>query len=72
MGESGHEIAKRFSDERFIVVESLEEAVNTAKEEAEKLASAIVLMSPSAASFDMFKNVYDRGDKYQSLIKSIS
>ena len=72
MGESGHEIAKRYSDERFIVVESLEEAVNTAKEEAEKLASAIVLMSPSAASFDMFKNVYDRGDKYQSLIKSIS
>ena len=52
MGESGHEIFSRWQDDRFILVESLEEAVNTAKSEAEKLASAIVLMSPSAASFD--------------------
>ena len=72
MGESGHEIFSRWQDDRFILVESLEEAVNTAKSEAEKLASAIVLMSPSAASFDMFENVYDRGAKYQALIKSLS
>lgn len=72
MGESGHELAKRYDDDRFIIVESLEDAVNTAKKEAEKLASAIVLMSPSAASFDMFENVYDRGDKYQTLVKSLS
>lgn len=72
MGESGHEIFTRWQDDRFILVESLEEAVNTAKSEAEKLASAIVLMSPSAASFDMFENVYDRGAKYQALIKSLS
>ena len=72
MGESGHEIFSRWQDDRFILVESLEEAVNTAKSEAEKLASAIVLISPSAASFDMFENVYDRGAKYQALIKSLS
>ena len=71
MGESGHEIAKRWQDDRFIVVESLKDAVKTAKQEAEKLASAIVLMSPSAASFDMFENVYDRGAKYQALIKRL-
>ena len=71
MGESGHELANRYKDKRFIVTESLEEAVNTAKLEAEKLASAIILMSPSAASFDMFKNVYDRGDQYQALVKSL-
>ena len=72
MGESGHEIAKRWQDDRFIVAESLEDAVKTAKQEAEKLASAIVLMSPSAASFDMFENVYDRGSQFQTLIKSLS
>ena len=73
MGESGHELAKRYSDDRFIVVESLKDAIDTAKKEAEKLANAIVLMSPSAASFDMFNNVYDRGDQYQALLtKSLS
>ena len=68
MGESGHELAKHYQDERFIIVESLEEAVNTAKKEAENYTEAVVLMSPSAASFDMFENVYDRGTKYQTLI----
>ncbi|MBR2741282.1 UDP-N-acetylmuramoyl-L-alanine--D-glutamate ligase [Candidatus Saccharibacteria bacterium] len=68
MGESGHELAKRHQDTRFTVVESLEEAVSTARKKAEKYDTAIVLMSPSAASFDMFKNVYDRGDQYKLLI----
>lgn len=71
MGESGHEIYNRYKDDRFILVESLEEAVNTAKNAAEKLETAIVLMSPSAASFDMFENVYDRGDQYKLLIEKL-
>lgn len=71
MGESGHEIYKRYKDDRFVLVESLKEAVNTAKNEAEKLKNAIVLMSPSAASFDMFENVYDRGDQYKLLIEKL-
>ena len=71
MGESGHEIFNRHEDSRFILVESLEEAVNTAKNEAEKLENAVVLMSPSAASFDMFENVYDRGDQYKLLIEKL-
>ena len=70
IGESGHELAKKYDDNRFIVVESLESAVSTAKTEAEKLAPSIVIMSPSAASFDMFKNVYDRGGQYQLLINN--
>lgn len=72
MGESGHEIYNRYKDDRFVLVESLKEAVDTAKNEAEKLENAVVLMSPSAASFDMFENVYDRGSKYQELLKQIS
>ena len=71
MGESGHEIADRYLDDRFITVESLQEAVMTAKAEAEKLKKSIVLMSPSAASFDMFKNVYDRGDQFKLLISNL-
>ena len=71
MGESGHELTKRYQDERFILVESLEEAVKTAQKEAEKLNDAIVLMSPSAASFDMFENVYDRGSKYQEIVNGL-
>ena len=72
IGESGHELKKRYTDERFITTESLEEAVNIAKSEAETLTNSVVIMSPAAASFDMFENVYDRGKKYQDMIKELS
>ena len=68
MGESGHELFKRYQDERFVLTESLEEAIKKAYEEAKKHKNSIVLMSPSAASFDMFKNVYDRGDQFKNLV----
>ena len=71
MGESGHEIAKRYEDPRFEVAESLESAVNLAKTTAESLENSVVVMSPSAASFDMFKDVYDRGDTFKKLINSL-
>ena len=71
IGESGHELAKRYQDDKFTLAESLEEAVNLAKEKAEKKPDSIVLMSPAAASFDMFKNVYDRGEKFQLLISNL-
>ena len=71
IGESGHELANRYQDSRFTLTNSLEEAVQSAKQEAENLNSAVVIMSPSAASFDMFKNVYDRGDKFKKLITAL-
>lgn len=71
IGESGHALAAKYQDNRFIVAESLQEAVNKARESAERLKPAIVLMSPSAASFDMFENVYDRGSQYKSLIANL-
>ncbi|MBQ6313732.1 UDP-N-acetylmuramoyl-L-alanine--D-glutamate ligase [Candidatus Saccharibacteria bacterium] len=71
IGESGHELASRYKDDRFILSESLEDAIKTAKSEAEKISPSIVVMSPSAASFDMFENVYDRGKKYQDFITSL-
>lgn len=71
LGESGHELSRRYSDGRFILTESLEEAVSAAKAAAEEISPAVVLMSPSAASFDMFENVYDRGTKYQQIISEL-
>ena len=71
MGESGHELFKRYDDPRFTLVESLKEAVSSAATFAEKYDHAVVLMSPSAASFDMFENVYDRGDQYKLLIGNL-
>lgn len=72
IGESGHEITNRYQDNRFTTAESLEEAVKTAKSIAETLESSVVIMSPAAASFDMFKNVYDRGDKFKNLIATLN
>ena len=70
MGQSGHELAKRYQDDRFVLVDSLESAVKNATLAAKDFKDSIVLMSPSAASFDMFKNVYDRGDQYQGIVKN--
>ena len=72
IGESGHELASRYQDSRFTLANSLEEAVQSAKQEAENLVNAVVIMSPSAASFDMFENVYDRGDKFKNLIATLN
>ena len=72
IGESGHELAKNYQDDRFILAKSLEEAISTARQYAEEYDNSIVLMSPAAASFDMFENVYDRGAKFHNLIKNLS
>ena len=72
IGESGHEFTKRYKDERFILTESLKQAVNIAKSTAETLKNAVVIMSPAAASFDMFENVYDRGEQYQKIISTLN
>lgn len=77
LGESGHELKNRYEDDRFILAESLKEAVEMAKRLAEESAydssekNTVVLMSPAAASFDMFENVYDRGDQFKSLIANL-
>lgn len=71
IGESGRELAKRYLDDRFILMDSLQSAVQQAFIAAKNFDRAIVLMSPAAASFDMFKNVYDRGEKYQEIVKNL-
>lgn len=51
------------------IVTSLEEAVNKAYEVTEK--EEIVLFSPASASFDMFKNFADRGEKFKNIVNNI-
>ncbi len=46
---------------------SLEEAVDIAKEISTQ--GDIVLFSPASASFDMFKNAYDRGNKFKAIVE---
>lgn len=55
----------------YIVVSSLQDAVKTAVEQAKKLALSHVIFSPWAASFDMFKNVYDRVDQFEKIVNSL-
>ena len=46
---------------------SMEEAIDIAKEIS--TTGDIVLLSPAAASFDMFKSAYDRGDKFKAIVE---
>ncbi len=76
IGESGKELAKILPENNFTLAETLPAAVKLAQEAAEKIQKSqqqdtIVLMSPAAASFDMFHNVYDRGNQFQTLVKEL-
>ena len=76
LGESGHELAKNYHDDRFRLTNSLSAAITAARLEAEAIATVdhptTVIMSPAAASFDMFENVYDRGTQFKNLIESLN
>ncbi len=72
IGESGHALAKTLTSKQTTTAESLSDAITTARQIAESSdAPAIVLMSPAAASFDMFENVYDRGTQFQNLVQEL-
>lgn len=71
IGESGHEFYAKYPDPRFILADSLKDAVLKSQESAISTGSSVVVMSPAAASFDMFENVYDRGAQYQQLIRDL-
>ena len=50
-------------------VNTLEEAVNKAKEVSKK--DDVVLFSPASASFDMFKNFEERGNKFKQIVNKL-
>jgi len=49
------------------IFESMEEAVNFAREISEK--GDVILLSPGSASFGLFVNEFDRGDKFKEIVK---
>ena len=51
------------------MLDSLEEVVSVAKEISES--GEVVLFSPASASFDMFKNAYQRGDLFKILVEKL-
>lgn len=63
------------TNNHFFLASSLSQALNLAQNLTEDLATnskpTIVLMSPAAASFDMFESVYDRGAQFQKLVREL-
>ena len=63
------ESEKQNKNINICMCDSLEDAVATAKREAK--AGDIVLLSPASASFDMFKDFADRGNKFKQLVNEL-
>ena len=53
----------------IIKVETLEEAVLKARENVKE--GEVVMLSPASASFDMFKNFEERGNKFKKLVNEL-
>jgi len=51
------------------MADSMLKAVKEAKKLANK--SAIVILSPGAASFNLFKNEFDRGEQFNEIVKKM-
>lgn len=62
----GHLIENSAKDKNFYYIETLEEAVEKAKEITEK--GKACLLSPAAASYEQFKNYAEKGDKFKSYV----
>ncbi|MBP8612549.1 MAG: UDP-N-acetylmuramoyl-L-alanine--D-glutamate ligase [Candidatus Atribacteria bacterium] len=72
LGETADEIeraAKLAQFDKYAKVNSLREAVDFAKSIAKS--GDIVLLSPACASFDMFKNFEDRGEKFKEIVNTL-
>ena len=55
----------------YILSDTLKHAVVTAVDYAHRLSVPTVLFSPGAASFDMFVNVYDRVEKFNTIVSQL-
>lgn len=73
IGETAKELSQGENPEKYVLAGTdFKKAIETAKELAEAAGQpAVVLLSPVAASFDMFKSYKDRGDKFKSIVNSL-
>lgn len=60
---------KQDSDLQIYVMDSLEEVVEVAYRVS--IPGEVVLFSPASASFDMFKNAYQRGDIFKKMVSEL-
>ena len=67
MPKTGHDIAKKLNKNKCYIVDTMEEAVDTAKKVTQK--GKICLLSPAAASYGFFKNFEEKGDIYKKLVQ---
>ena len=63
------ELEKENKNLDIYMCETLEETIPIAKKNAGK--GDVVLFSPASASFDMFKNFAERGNKFKNLVKGL-
>lgn len=85
-GENKQKIAKAISNRKYQVSSSkykirlakdLKSAINLAYETGKKLINQLtnqpitIIFSPASASFDMFKDYKDRGEKFKKLVKEL-
>jgi UDP-N-acetylmuramoylalanine--D-glutamate ligase len=75
IGESGPQLADAFHEAGLRHTEqagSMEDAVRRATAIARPLAPAVVLLSPAAASFDMFRDYEARGAAFKAAVAAIA
>ncbi|MBR2803309.1 UDP-N-acetylmuramoyl-L-alanine--D-glutamate ligase [Candidatus Saccharibacteria bacterium] len=77
IGETRQKLADGEPVEKYLLVNTLEKAVILARGEAEQIAKSgkrvrpVVLLSPGAASFDMFRDFYDRGEQFKRIVEGM-
>ena len=78
MGETAGKIFDKVKEEadnqrkqvNIYMAKNLQDAVDLAKKYSKP--EQVVLFSPASTSFDMFKNMYDRGRKFKEIVNKIS
>jgi len=62
-------LKKHLDSEKIIQISNLKVGVKIALQQAE--VNDLILLSPAAASFGMFKNEFDRGDQFNKIVKNL-
>jgi len=62
-------LKKHLDSKKIIQISNLKVGVEVALQQAQ--ANDIILLSPAATSFGMFKNEFDRGDQFNKIIKNL-